>query len=231
MGQTDHRDLDAAARRVHGVIEHLVREGTVLARSDGTLHEVFPVAASAAEGEALRGWVAREGATRTIEIGLGYGVSTLHICEGLLGNANPSAARHVAIDPHQATRFSGCGLQSLEEAGVAGMVEHYAEESRIALPRLLEEGHLFDLAFVDGDHRFDGVFVDLSYLGYLVRPGGVVFLDDYQLTAVERATAFFVRNLGWALEEVSEWDDLHRWAVLRTSMVPDERSFDYYVDF
>jgi predicted O-methyltransferase YrrM len=231
VGQTDHPDLDPAARRVRGVIERLIREGTILAQSDGTLHEIFPVAASAAEGEALRGWVARERATRTVEVGLGYGVSTLYVCEGLLGNAYTTAARHVAVDPYQETRFWGCGLQSLEEAEVAGLVEHHAEDSRIALPRLLEEGRSFDLAFVDGDHRFDGVFVDPCYLGRLVRPGGVVFLDDYELPAVERAASYFLRNLGWELEEVSEWDDLHRWAVLRTSKVPDTRPFDYYVDF
>ena len=189
-----------------------------------------PPRGGAAESEALRGWVAREGATRTVEVGLGYCVPALHACEVLLENADPTAARHVAVEPHQAPRFSGCGLQSLEEAGVAGMVEHRAEESRIALPRFLEESRGFDLAFVDGDHRFDGVFVDLSYLGRLVRPGGVVFLDDYQLPAVERVASFFLRNLDWELEEVSEWDDLHRWAVLRTSTAPDRRSFDFYVD-
>ena len=37
------------------IVERLVREGTALARSDGTLHDPFPVAASAAEGKALRG--------------------------------------------------------------------------------------------------------------------------------------------------------------------------------
>jgi hypothetical protein len=62
VGRTDHQDPDAAARRVRGVIERLAREGTAVARSDGTRHDLFPVAASAAEGEALRGWVVREGA-------------------------------------------------------------------------------------------------------------------------------------------------------------------------
>jgi len=230
VARTDHWDPDAAARRVRGVIERLAREGTAVARSDGTRHDIFPVAASTAEGEALRGWVMREGATRTVEVGLGYAVSALHVCEGLLKSAEPTAG-HVAIDPFQASRFSGCGLQFLKEAGVSGMVEHLAERSEAALPRLLGEGRLFDLAFVDGDHRFDGVFVDLFYLGRLVRPGGVVFLDDYQLPSVERAASFFVTNLGWGLEEVSAWDDLHRWAVLRTSVAPDARPFDHHVDF
>jgi hypothetical protein len=59
-----------------------------------------------------------------------------------------------------------------------------------------------------------------------------VFVDDYQLPAVARAVSFFcVTNLDWTLEEVSAADELHRWAVLRTSAVADTRAFDYYVDF
>ena len=231
MDPREDPDPASAPRRVRAVIERLVRDGTVGARLDGTLHTLFPVAASPAEGEALRGWVVREGATRTIEVGLGYGISALHVGEGLLHNAGGDATRHVVIDPNQTTRFSDCGLQFLEEAGVAGLVEHHAQESQIALARFLEEARGFDLAFVDGNHRFDGVFPDLVLLGRLVRAGGIVFLDDYQLPAVARAASFFVANLGWTLEEVSAADDLHQWAVLRTSAVPDARPFDHFVDF
>jgi predicted O-methyltransferase YrrM len=212
------------------VIERLVRDGTAVARSDGSVHTLFPVAASAAEAEALREWVIREGAAHTIEIGLGYGISALFVCEGLCTNGDPTA-RHVVIDPNQATRFANCGLQFLEEAGLAQLVNYYAEESQIALPRFLSEGRRFDLAFVDGNHRFDGVFLDLVYLGRLLRAGGIVFLDDYQLPAVGRAASFFLTNLGWTLEEVSAADDLHQWAVLRTGSMRDTRPFDYYVEF
>lgn len=169
--------------------------------------------------------MAREGAERTIEIGLRYGISALHIVEGLLAAGEPSG-RHVVIDPHQATRFADCGLQVLAEAGVADLVEHHADESQIVLPRFLGEGRTFDLAFVDGNHRFDGVFLDLVYLGRLVRLGGVIFLDDYQLAAVARAASFFVTNLRWRVEHVSDEDDLHQWAVLRTSEHPDTRALD-----
>ncbi len=230
MSPANDLNHDLALRQVRSVIERLVREGSAVARSDGTPHSLFPVAVSAAEAEALREWVLREGATQTIEIGLGYGISALHVCEGLLRNADPTA-RHVVIDPYQATRFSNCGLQFLEEAGVAELVEHYAEESQIVLPGFLGEARSFDLAFVDGNHRFDGVFLDLFFLGRLVRAGGVLFVDDYQLPAIRRAVSFFLTNLGWTLEEVSAADDSHQWAVLRTSAVPDTRPFDYYVDF
>ncbi len=212
------------------MIERLVRDGSAVARSDGSTHTLFPVAVGAAEGETVGDWVTREDAVQTIEIGLGYGISALFMCEGLLTNGDP-AARHVVVDPHQATRFANCGLQFLEEAGLTELVEYHAEESQLALPRFVIEGRSFDLAYVDGNHRFDGVFLDLVYLGRLLRAGGIVFLDDYQLPAVGRAASFFVKNLGWALEEVSAPDALHQWAVLRTGSVPDRRPFDSYVDF
>jgi predicted O-methyltransferase YrrM len=220
----------AAQRQVRDVIDRLVRDGKAVARSDGTVHTLFPVAASAAEGEALRTWVTREAAKHTIEIGLGYGISALFICEGLLANGEADA-RHVVIDPHQNTRFANCGVQFLDDAGLADMVEVHAGESQIVLPRCLAEGRHFDFAFVDGNHRFDGVFVDLVYLRRLVSAGGIIFVDDYQLPAVARAASFFVTNLGWTMEEVSAADESHQWAVLRTSVVPDTRRFDDFEDF
>ena len=216
--------------RVRGVLARLLRDGTATARSDGSVHWLFPVAVGAAEGMAIRSWVVQEAAAQTIEVGLGYGISALFTCGGLLTLGGPGA-RHVVIDPHQATRFAGCGLQFLGEARVADLVEYHAEKSQAALPRLLAEGRRFDLAVVDDDHRFDAVFVDLFYLGQLLRPGKVVFLDDYQLPGVARAASFFVTNLGWAVEEVSTAEDRHHWAVLRTSSEPDARPFDYLADF
>jgi hypothetical protein len=71
----------------------------------------------------------------------------------------------------------------------------------------------------------------LVYLGRLLRSGGIVFVDDYQLPAVACAASFCLTNLGWKLEEVSAADDLHQWAVLRTPQVPDTRPFDHWIDF
>lgn len=190
---------------------------------------VYPVAIGAAQADALRGRVVRERAERTLDVGLGYGVATLALCQGLLEVGGD--AHHVALDPNQETRFGGRGLRAVEEAGLAGLVEFQAEESQLALPRLVAEGRRFDLAFVDGNHRFDGVFLDLVHLGRLLRPGGVVVVDDLQLPAVARAVSYCVSNLAWTLEETSAADELHHWAVLRTSTRPDTRGYDDYADF
>lgn len=217
--------LSPECRQVRDTIERLVRAGEVVAEADGTTHTIFPIAVNPAEGEALRSWVIREGARHTIEIGLGYGLSALFICEGLVARRS-AGARHVVIDPFQESRFANGGLQALREAGVADLIEHYAEKSHFTLPRLLSEGRQFDLGFVDGNHRFDGVFVDLYYLGLLVRRGGIIMLDDYDLPGIRRAAAFFVGNLSWTIEEIGA-----DWVTLRTANEPDTRHFGYFVEF
>jgi len=224
------RGSDVALARTYAVIDRLVGLGTAVAASDGSEHSLFPLAVPVAEGRRLRDWVVREGAARTIEIGLGYGLSALFVCAGLISTGARNA-HHLVIDPNQDTRFARCGLQFLEEAGVLHLVEHHAEESQIVLPRLLRDGRTFDLAFVDGNHRFDRVFLDLIYLGRLLGPGRIVFVDDYQLAGIAKAVSFCVTNLGWTREEVSAADPLHQWAVLRTADAADDRAFDYYVDF
>jgi hypothetical protein len=72
--------------------------------------------------------------------------------------------------------------------------------------------------------------VDLYYLRHVVKKGGIIILDDYQLPGIKRAASFFVKNLEWQIEESCS-DDKHHWAVLRTSENEDARDFRYFVDF
>lgn len=216
--------------RVRSAIERLIRDGSMVAELDGSTHDVRTVSISPGEGEALSDWVLRENATRTIEIGLAYGFSALYICDGLIRSGNP-AARHVVLDPFQQSRFGNCGLQVLREAGVATLVEYHDEISQIALPAFLKEGRQFDLAFVDGNHRFDSVFLDLFYLGRLLPKGGVILLDDYDLPGIRRAVSFYLSNLNWKIEETSPKDDGHHWIALRTSSAEDTRDFRYFKEF
>jgi len=223
--------------RVREVRERLFADGAVVARADGGRRELFPVAIGIAEGLALLEWVRREHAQQTFETGLGFGISTLFICEGLLTNGPDG--RHVAVDPYQFSRlpshrttYAGVGLQILEEAGVRDLVEFHAEESQIVLPRLLAEGRRFDLAFLDGNHRFEGVFLDVIYAVRLLKQGAIVFVDDTQLPGVRRAVNFCVANLGWIVVDEGEEGDIHKWIVLRTG--PTEmlqRPIDQLADF
>ena len=104
--------------RLQQVIDSAIG-GSVTAKSDGTTHDIFPIAIHPREGEALSDWVAREGAASSIEIGFGYGVSTLFVFRGLLSNGSSAPFRHLTIDPNQIQGFASIGLSWLRKLACA----------------------------------------------------------------------------------------------------------------
>jgi predicted O-methyltransferase YrrM len=181
--------------RLERFVEEAYGRGSVLGAA-GEPVELAPHSVEPELGAALRDLAIAEGAERTIEVGLALGMSALFLCQAVL----PCGGRHVAIDPFQQESWNGAGLRTLREAGVEDVVEVIEEESQLALPRLVSEGREFDFAFIDGDHRFEGVFLDLYFMTRLVKPGGLVVVDDMWMPAVRAAVAYVERNLAATLE-------------------------------
>jgi predicted O-methyltransferase YrrM len=151
--------------------------------------------------EALRDLLVAEGARVVIEIGLAYGSSALAIGEALKSHGQQDT-RHVIIDAYQ-HRFHNAGWEAIAAAGLAKDCTLLTERSQLALPRLVSEEFVADAAFVDGSHIFHNVFVDLYFLRELVRPGGLIVLDDGQWPSVATAVHYFEVNTGWRRQSIS----------------------------
>jgi Methyltransferase domain len=76
------------------------------------------------------------------------------------------------------------------------------ERSQLALPRLIAQEFLADAAFVDGSHIFHNVFVDLCFLREIIRPGGLIVLDDCNYPPVATAVRYFELNTGWTPQPI-----------------------------
>jgi predicted O-methyltransferase YrrM len=206
-GTSSRATADPARLGEH--VDRVYRDGAVVDHR-GERINLAPHSVEREQGDALRDLAVAEGASQTIEVGLALGMSALFLCQAVLRRGG----RHVAIDPYQEESWNGAGLRTLSEAGVADMVEVIEEESQLALPRLAQEGREFDFAFVDGDHRFEGVFLDLYFMTRLVRAGGLVVVDDMWLPAVRLAVAYVYRNLGATLLP-DALPDAFRWSRRR----------------
>ncbi len=145
--------------------------------------------------DALRDLFIAERPRVVIEIGLAYGCSALAIGEALLRQGERDA-EHLIIDPYQDS-FQNRGWEAIVSAGLSNLCVLLAERSQLALPQLATEGVVADAAFVDGSHVFHNVFVDLYFLRELVRPGGLIVLDDCRWPSVATAARYFEVNAGW----------------------------------
>jgi predicted O-methyltransferase YrrM len=183
------------AERLSAHLAETYERGDVPTRS-GDAIALSPHSIERDQGEALRELAIAEGAEQTIEVGLALGMSALFLCQAVLGRGGS----HVAIDPFQESSWSGAGLIVLEQAGVREHVEVIVEESQLALPRLVSEGRSFDLAFIDGDHRFESALLDLYFMTRLVRPEGLIVMDDMWMPSIRTVVAYAERNLALTLE-------------------------------
>jgi predicted O-methyltransferase YrrM len=178
--------------RIRDARRRLAADGPPRVRASGDFERVsVPVS----DSDVLRDLLLAENPTTVIEIGLAYGSSALAIAEALVAGGS-TEARHLIVDAYQ-DLFHGSGWSAIAGAGLRSLCSLVEERSQIALPRLLCDGFVADAAFVDGSHIFHNVFVDLFYLRELVRPGGLVILDDCSYPSVATAVRYFEVNTGW----------------------------------
>ncbi|MHA1380613.1 MAG: O-methyltransferase [Candidatus Helarchaeota archaeon] len=146
-------------------------------------------------------------ATVCIDIGLGYGISSLFICDAL---KEKSDGYLITIDPKQFStekgigynnrkKRYGIGLTNLEKAGYKDIVQFYEAPSHIILPKLENEGVKIDFAFIDGWHTFDYTLLDFFYIDRLLRVGGVVAIHDTNRSSIRKVCRFIVTNRSYSV--------------------------------
>lgn len=200
---------------VGGFITELYRTGIVSA-STGERRAIYPWAVPAVVGLELARLIRARGCTRTLEVGMAYGLATLFVCEA---HRTRGRGRHIAIDPHQQLEFLGIGLRNVERAGLSPFFAFMEAEDARALPELERRGERFDLVFIDGLHMFDYTLLDFFYADRLLAVGGCVVFDDAQAPGVRRALDFIERNRGYRALDVG----IERIAVLE-KLEEDARS-------
>jgi predicted O-methyltransferase YrrM len=150
------------------------------------------------EGEFLWRIIRENKFKHTIEIGCGFGISSLYICDAI--SAQPGS-HHVIVDPYQSTQWHGIGVHNLNRAGFSSyrLIE---KPSEIALPALLESGERFDFAFIDGWHTFEHVLLDFFYLNRLLKVGGIIVFHDIYSHALNRVLRYIVNYPNYRVAEV-----------------------------
>ena len=155
-------------------IEELYSRG-VVSGEDGSQRPIFPDGVTPDRGAFIRDICISEGATRTLEIGMASGLSTLFILEALLENGAGIGA-HLVIDPYESIEYHGAGRRNVRDAGLEEFVEIKEEASELFLPELIRQKRNFDFAFIDADKpNYERYYEQCLQL---VRRGGLIAFDN-----------------------------------------------------
>jgi predicted O-methyltransferase YrrM len=188
---------------LHPVVEEILRSGKVTTH-DGrvvAVHSHIP----RDECELLYRQVAATRATEAIEVGMGFGISALCLCDALSKAPSQTAKRPHLVIIDLENWGPGIGLQQVRSAGFGDMVEFHHGASQAVLPQLAAKGYRVQFAFIDGRHTFDHALIDFFYVDQLMENGGVVVFDDVGFQAINAVVRFVLANRNYELVETLEY--------------------------
>jgi predicted O-methyltransferase YrrM len=140
-------------------------------REETALHSMSNMQIAPEQGQFMALLVQLIGATKTLEVGVFTGYSSLAIALAL-----PEQGTMIACDVSE--EFTSVARRYWQKAGVAHKIDLRLAPALSTLDQLLTEGqaNTFDFAFIDADKE--------NYLNYydrvlqLVRPGGLIAIDN-----------------------------------------------------
>lgn len=131
---------------------------------------------------------------RVFEIGLAYGTSTISAMSALAKCANPVI--YDSVDIEQTKYWKGIGMSH-----IADYLQHNKnithnltqQSSTVVMPTIKEK---YDIIIIDGSHATDMVLQDLRNGDRMLKPGGLMILDDVIHPGVKNAMVIINREWG-----------------------------------
>lgn len=154
-----------------------------------TIHipvEDATTAVRASEAQFIHDFLKQLETPKTLEIGFGYGRSACYIMAA-------TDAGHTVMDPFQ-DHYNRQALKNVEACGYGEKLTFVEDFSHHVLPRLVAEKKMYDVIFIDGDHKFDGIFVDFYYADMLLNDGGYALFHDTWMRSTQLVTSFIDNN-------------------------------------
>jgi predicted O-methyltransferase YrrM len=208
---------ESALCRLYGETEHLGWDGRKHV-IDGTTR------VSQKQGERLAAVIQEHGCKKTLEIGFAYGFSTLYFLGAL---ANDESAHHTAVDPFELSVWKGIGLEKVKEAGMTERFTWIDESSFSSFARLNAQGERFDFIYIDGDHKFDSIMMDIYGSDRLLGENGLLAIDDLWMPSTRAAISFLESNL----EHYQPLPSGHKNLALYKKIGVDKRAWWHYTPF
>lgn len=138
------------------------------------------------EAEFIYDFIIKNKITNTLEIGFAYAKSASHIIAA-------TRNKHIVIDPFQ-ENYQNLGVKNIESLKLDSYLVLHNDYSHNVLPQLVQEKKSFDFIFIDGDHKFDGEFIDFYYSDMLLEKEGYILMHDTWMRSTQLVLSFIKSN-------------------------------------
>jgi len=139
------------------------------------------------DAEFIYNFLIKNNLKKTLETGFAHGRSAAYIIAA-------TNSMHIANDAFQEAEFKNVGLENIKRLGLIDLLDFRNELSHVMLPKLLADNRTFEFIFLDGDHKFDGEFIDFFYCDLMLEDKGYILLHDTWLRSTQYLIKYIEKN-------------------------------------
>lgn len=115
-----------------------------------------------------------------LEIGTYKGETAQWLYDNLLNGS--ALSRLTCIDPCPDPKFAS-KMEKVKDPSFSSVVKFRKQKSQVVLPEFIMGRRKFDFIYVDGDHHASSALQDLVMSWKLLKEGGLLLIDDYEMEA------------------------------------------------
>lgn len=156
--------------------------------------------------------------TRTLEVGLGEGVSAMAIMLA-------TGAQHTAIDP---LTFCTTGVHNMEVIELSKQLRLLVMLSQYALPKLCELQARFQFSFLAGGCKLEDFMNDFNYVSQMTEIDGYIMIPDSNLPSMPTFISYIANNRA---DFVALATPQHSNLCLWKKIAEDQRQWDHHSAF
>jgi predicted O-methyltransferase YrrM len=157
---------------------------------------LFPISISLRQGMYLVSLINRYKPFLLLELGVGYGISSLWIQA-----AKHTPKKHIAVDPYGPKPNNPIITQTLSQQ--PNLHFHQNISSQHYTANLNQKGKQVDFVFIDADEKFDSVVTDMYFVTKVLKKNGIVVIRNIWNPSVRKAMLFFIKNLPYQIEGIT----------------------------
>jgi predicted O-methyltransferase YrrM len=162
---------------------------------------------------------------RTLEIGFANGYSTIFFLASI---KSIGMGYHVAMDPFEISDWHGIGLKKVEELKMDSFFRFVPEYDLFGLPDLARAKQKFNVIFIDGDHRFDYIFLDFTLADYIIADNGYIIFHDLWMPSTKKVLKFIKNNRS---DYEVQTDIFSPQMLVLKKIASDKRPWNFYSSF
>jgi predicted O-methyltransferase YrrM len=157
-----------------------------------------------------------------LELGLAYGLSSLHLSQLALKNGS----KYIAIDPDQKTYWKSVGLTNLKRVGLADQLKFMPTPSTEALIELMHDQIRLDFVFLDYVKVFDVILTDFRLIDKMMSIGGCIVFDDCTWPGIRSVVRYIAQLphyeicMQWGKDQSSLGRSIHKSIIENLTLTP-----------